>query len=114
METSDLSSVENWIPARDRLRNMVHDKLVGRLTLPRTPPNPRTRLVLDNDDYRGYKVVLDVAPDIIAAGILLVKEAGGVVTDMLGGDTYLASGDVVAGGPRLHETLLEVTQAKFR
>ncbi|MBP90454.1 MAG: hypothetical protein CMJ64_27735 [Planctomycetaceae bacterium] len=69
---ADLSSVENWLPSRDRLRKMVHEELIGRLKVPRTPPNPRSRLVLDTDDYRGYEVVLDVAPDIIAAGILLL------------------------------------------
>ncbi|MDP7016849.1 MAG: hypothetical protein QGG36_13685, partial [Pirellulaceae bacterium] len=70
--SADISSVENWLPARDRLRKMVHEQLIGRLQIPRAPANPLTRLVLDTDDYRGYEVVLDVAPDLIAAGILLL------------------------------------------
>ena len=69
---ADLSSVESWLPARDRLRNVVHEELLGRLKLARVPPSARTRLVLDTDDYRGYEVMLDVAQDIIAAGILLL------------------------------------------
>jgi len=40
-----------------------------------------------------------------AAGALLVLESGGVVTDWAGGDRYL-SGDVLAGSPQTHETLL--------
>lgn len=33
----------------------------------------------------------------MAAGVLLVKEAGGIVTDFSGGDDYLFGGDIVAG-----------------
>ncbi len=69
---ADLSSIENWLATCDRLRNMVHDEMIGRLNVTRVPSNPRTRLVLDTDDYRGYEVMLDVAPDVIAAGILLL------------------------------------------
>ena len=43
----------------------------------------------------------------MAAGVLLVKEAGGAVTDFEGGDEYLFRGDVVAGGAS-HAELLEV------
>jgi myo-inositol-1(or 4)-monophosphatase len=49
----------------------------------------------------------------IAAGALIVREAGGTVTDVLGGDHFLESGDVVAAGARLHPCLLEITRAAF-
>jgi myo-inositol-1(or 4)-monophosphatase len=49
----------------------------------------------------------------LAAGALLVREAGGRVTDVLGGDGYLESGDIVAAGPRLHRELLAVTRRAF-
>lgn len=49
----------------------------------------------------------------IAAGALIVREAGGKVTDVVGGDTHLDSGDIVAAGERFHGTLLEVTRAAF-
>jgi myo-inositol-1(or 4)-monophosphatase len=49
----------------------------------------------------------------IAAGTLIVREAGGKVTDILGGDTHLDSGDIVAAGEDFHGTLLEVTRAAF-
>ena len=42
----------------------------------------------------------------IAAGLLLVQEAGGFTTDLTGGKTMLASGDVLAANPRLHKPLL--------
>ena len=50
----------------------------------------------------------------IAAGVLLVREAGGTVTDITGGDSYLDTGDIVAAGVALHPTMLEVTCSAFR
>ncbi len=47
-----------------------------------------------------------LSPWDIGAGILLVEEAGGRVTDLDGGSGYFASGNVVAGGPALHPELL--------
>ncbi len=42
----------------------------------------------------------------LAAGELLVREAGGFVTDVAGGDTHLETGDIVAANPVLHSELL--------
>ena len=44
----------------------------------------------------------------IAAGILLVKEAGGFVSDFSARDTMLSSGDIVAGNQSLHVPLLKL------
>ncbi len=41
-----------------------------------------------------------------AAGALLVKEAGGIVTDIGGGDRYMETGNVIAGGLKLHNAML--------
>jgi myo-inositol-1(or 4)-monophosphatase len=43
----------------------------------------------------------------IAAGSLLIREAGGIVTDIKGGDRYLESGDVVAGPEFVHRDILD-------
>jgi myo-inositol-1(or 4)-monophosphatase len=43
----------------------------------------------------------------IAAGVLMVREAGGMVTDLAGGESYLESGNLVAGNTRMVKTLLE-------
>ncbi len=43
----------------------------------------------------------------MAAGILLVREAGGVVTDAEGGEDILAKGSICAANPSLHPLLLE-------
>ncbi len=44
----------------------------------------------------------------IAAGLLLVQEAGGFISDLSGGKTMLASGDVLAANSRLHRPLLSL------
>jgi len=41
----------------------------------------------------------------IAAGILLIREAGGAVSDMDGGDDMLAKGEILAATPALHKPL---------
>ena len=46
----------------------------------------------------------------MAAGVLLVKEAGGIVTDFSGGDNYLFGGDVVAAGPVQPELLAVIKE----
>lgn len=48
----------------------------------------------------------------MAAGVLLIQEAGGIVTDFSGGDNYLFGGDIVAGGP-VHSELLAVIKEIF-
>lgn len=54
---------------------------------------------------------LKLKPWDIAPGILLVREAGGVVTDLAGGDRMLETGDIAAAPPALHPLLLEVAKA---
>ncbi len=43
----------------------------------------------------------------IAAGALLVQEAGGLVGDFQGNETYLKSGNIVAGNPKIFGQLLQ-------
>lgn len=48
-----------------------------------------------------------LAPWDVAAGILIIREAGGVVTDLAGQPATVTHGPVVAGNPRMHAWLLE-------
>jgi myo-inositol-1(or 4)-monophosphatase len=41
-----------------------------------------------------------------AAGALLVREAGGLVTDIAGGEKYLETGNVIAGNIKVHNAML--------
>ena len=47
-----------------------------------------------------------LSPWDLAAGALIVKEAGGTVTDLDGGGRWLASGDILAANDALHAPLL--------
>jgi myo-inositol-1(or 4)-monophosphatase len=50
----------------------------------------------------------NLSPWDLAAGILLVREAGGFVADADGGDAILAKGSVVAGNETMHRELLRL------
>jgi len=50
---------------------------------------------------------IGLKPWDMAAGALLVLEAGGRVSDFSGGDDYLATGNIVAGTPSVWERMLE-------
>ena len=50
---------------------------------------------------------LHLGPHDVAAGALIVKEAGGLVSDGSGGGGWLRGGSVVAAGPHLHPQILE-------
>jgi myo-inositol-1(or 4)-monophosphatase len=47
----------------------------------------------------------------LAAGILMVREAGGVVTDLKGGERVLETGDVLVANEHLHPQLLKLLKA---
>lgn len=44
----------------------------------------------------------------MAAGILLIQEAGGVVTDFSFKDNYLASGNIIAANPKMHQLMYQL------
>jgi len=46
----------------------------------------------------------------MAAGVLLVKEAGGLVGDFQGEENYLESGNLVAGNPKIFKAILQAIQ----
>lgn len=49
---------------------------------------------------------LHLSPFDLAAGALLVREAGGIVTDADGGEDWLRGGHIIAAGPAVHGELL--------
>lgn len=46
----------------------------------------------------------------IAAGTLLVKEAGGLVSDFQGGNNYLKSGHIVCASPKVFKPMLQIVK----
>jgi myo-inositol-1(or 4)-monophosphatase len=56
----------------------------------------------------------DLSPWDLAAGSILVREAGGFISDLDGGDTILTKGNVVAGNDTMHRELLRLLQEAAR
>ncbi len=54
---------------------------------------------------------LGLQPWDIAAGALLVREAGGVVVDWQGGENFLSTGGVIAGNMKVVKALVQSTHA---
>lgn len=51
-----------------------------------------------------------LSPWDMAAGAVLIQEAGGLVTDLAGGSDYLDSGNIVAGSPKVLNAMLQTIQ----
>jgi len=56
---------------------------------------------------------IGLSPWDMVAGALLIKEAGGVVTDFGGGTDYIKTGNIVAGAPVVHKALLKEVKKVF-
>ncbi|MCP3907233.1 MAG: inositol monophosphatase [Oceanicoccus sp.] len=50
----------------------------------------------------------------IAAGVLLVRESGGLVSDFNGGSGFMESGNIVAGNPKCFKALLQTVQPHLK
>jgi myo-inositol-1(or 4)-monophosphatase len=62
--------------------------------------------------FDGY-FELRLGPWDVAAGAVIVREAGGVVTDWLGdGSAWLSSGDILAGPPEVHAALAAIVSSR--
>jgi myo-inositol-1(or 4)-monophosphatase len=54
-----------------------------------------------------------LAPWDIAAGAVILQEAGGLISDSQGGENYLTNGEVIAGNPKVFKALLQVIRAQL-
>jgi myo-inositol-1(or 4)-monophosphatase len=57
---------------------------------------------------------IGLAPWDMAAGVLLIQEAGGFVADFEGEDDYLTTGNLVAGTPKVFTELLSTVQSCWK
>jgi myo-inositol-1(or 4)-monophosphatase len=48
---------------------------------------------------------IGLKPWDMAAGVLLIQEAGGIVTDLEGNDKHFETGGIVAASPKLHQAM---------
>lgn len=54
---------------------------------------------------------IGLKPWDIAAGVLLIKEAGGLISDLDGKENYMNSGNIVSGNPKIFKGLIQAIQA---
>lgn len=50
---------------------------------------------------------MGLQPWDMAAGVLMIREAGGIVTDLIGGDRTMDTGHVLTANPKLHQLMRE-------
>jgi dienelactone hydrolase len=74
MAKLDTSSPEKYESSARWYRDYFREEVIGRFDEPMLPPDVRSRQVYDEPKYRGYEVVMDVFPDVIAYGILLLPK----------------------------------------
>jgi hypothetical protein len=68
------SGLEKFVASVKPYRDYLRDEIIGNFDRPLEDANPRTRPAYDDPAFRGYEVVLDVFPDVICYGILLVPK----------------------------------------
>ncbi|MDE2926234.1 MAG: dienelactone hydrolase family protein [Acidobacteriota bacterium] len=74
MENLDTTSLEAYRKSTRDYREIFREEVIGWFHDDRLPFNPRTRPIYDAPGWTGHEVVLDVYPDVIAYGILLLPK----------------------------------------
>jgi dienelactone hydrolase len=74
LKNLDTSSPEKYAATSAEYREFFYKEVIGRFDIKPLAPNPRSRLAYDKPLWTGYEVVLDVFPDVIAYGVLLVPK----------------------------------------
>jgi dienelactone hydrolase len=74
MSKLDTSSLENYRKSVEPYREIFAKEIIGQFDYKRLPPNVRSRKSYEGEKWTGYEVVMDVFPDVIAYGILLLPK----------------------------------------
>ncbi|HEX5273024.1 MAG TPA: dienelactone hydrolase family protein [Gemmataceae bacterium] len=73
-DAANSKSPEKYEAARKKYRDIFYNDVVGRFDEKPLPFNARSRKAYEAEKWTGYEVVLDVFPDVIAYGILLLPK----------------------------------------
>ncbi|MBM3999805.1 MAG: hypothetical protein FJ297_09755 [Planctomycetes bacterium] len=78
MKRADTSSAEAYAKSIESYRAFFRNEVIGHFDRERPPARPRTRKAYEGEKWIGFEVVLDVFPDLIAYGVLIVPKGIGV------------------------------------
>jgi putative membrane-bound dehydrogenase-like protein len=67
-------SSERWKETTKPYRDYFCNEVIGRFDCPLLPPNVQSRKIYDEPKYVGYEIVMDVFPEVMGYGILLVPK----------------------------------------
>jgi dienelactone hydrolase len=73
-DAANTKSLEKYEPVRQKYRDIFYNDVIGRFDEKVLPFNARSRKAYEAEKWTGYEVVLDVFPDVIAYGILLLPK----------------------------------------
>ena len=71
LDTSSLAAYEKSV---ERYRELFATETIGRFDYKLLPANPQTKKLSETDKWTIYQVVLDVYPDVIAYGLLVLPK----------------------------------------
>ena len=74
MKKLDTSSVQAYEKSVEAYRDIFRDEVIGRFDEELLPFNARSRQSWETEKWTGYEVMLDVFPDVVAYGVLLVPK----------------------------------------
>jgi dienelactone hydrolase len=66
--------LDKYQEAAKDYRKVFYEQVIGKFDYGLLPMNPRSRKAYEAEKWTGYEVVLDVFPDVIAYGILLLPK----------------------------------------
>ena len=69
-----ISTPEEWKRNSVSYQKCFWDTVIGRITDKPLPLNPKSRMIYDRPDWKGYEVTFDVIPDIFVWGYLLLPD----------------------------------------
>jgi len=69
-----LDTLDDYQASTSSHREYFYNEVIGRYPYELLPPNVRTRKVYDEDKWTGYEVVMDVYPEVIAYGVLILPK----------------------------------------
>ena len=71
---TSISSPEAWRKSMKPFQDYFLEKVIGRIPSGQIDMNPRSRQILNEANWTGYEVTLDVLPDVFSWGYLLLPK----------------------------------------